>query len=103
MCIRDRAYGESVEWADGRWVQDPETGENFWQPADGSTPISEADYMAMQEAEAEAASAEGSDDAAEGSDDAAEGGEGAAEAVSDDEYAEDEGSDDPAEGSDDEE
>ena len=104
----EEAYGESVEWADGRWVRDPETGENFWQPADGSTPISEADYMAMQEAEAEAASAEGSDDAAEGSDDAAEGsddsaegGEGAAEAVSDDEYAEDEAGDEPAEGSDD--
>ncbi|MEM9467902.1 MAG: transcription termination factor NusA, partial [Actinomycetota bacterium] len=90
----EQAYGESVEWADGKWVQDPETGENFWQPADGSTPISEADYMAMQEAEAAAEAEDADGDAAD------------AEAVADDEYAEDEAgdgpvSDDPAEGSDD--
>ena len=70
----EQAYAEGVEWADGEWIQDPETGENLWQPADGSDPISEADYLAMQEEEAAAA-----DEAP----------------VSDDEYAEDEAGDGP--------
>jgi N utilization substance protein A len=70
----EQAYAEGVEWADGEWIQDPETGENLWQPADGSDPISEADYLAMQEEEAAAA-----DEAP----------------VTDDEYAEDEAGDGP--------
>ena len=70
----EQAYAEGVEWADGEWIQDPETGENLWQPADGSDPISEADYLAMQEEEAAAA-----DEAP----------------VSDDEYAEDKAGDGP--------
>ena len=43
-----------MEWADGEWIQDPETGENMWQPADGSDAISEADYYAQAEAAADA-------------------------------------------------
>jgi len=49
----EQAYGD-VEWADGEWIRDPETGENRWQPADGSEAISEADYYAEAEAEAQA-------------------------------------------------
>ena len=76
----EQAYAEGVEWADGEWIQDPETGENLWQPADGSDPISEADYLAMQEEEVALA-----DEAP----------------VTDDEYAQDEASDGPAAGADD--
>ena len=66
-----------VEWADGEWIRDPETGENMWKPADGSDPISEADYYAQAEAEAAAedAAAEADvdrtdDDAEDAADDA---------------------------------
>ena len=58
----EAAFGD-VEWAEGEWIVDPDTGEQLWQPADGSDPIGpSADYMAMQEAEA--AEAADADDAA---------------------------------------
>jgi len=74
----EQAYGD-IEWADGEWVVDPDSGENMWQPADGSDPISEAEYLASQEAVAAessdgGAAVESSDDDAvrSGSDDEAE-------------------------------
>jgi N utilization substance protein A len=50
----DAAYsGES--WADGEWVTDSETGEQMWQPADGSPPLTLEWWQAIQaEAEVEA-------------------------------------------------
>lgn len=57
-----------VEWADGEWIRDPETGQNMWQPADGSEPISEAEYYAQAEAEAAAESVDA--DTEEGATDA---------------------------------
>lgn len=66
-----------VEWADGEWIRDPETGQNMWQPADGSDPISEADYYAQAEAEAAAETA------------GAAAGQGAADADRTDDDAED--------------
>jgi N utilization substance protein A len=54
----DAAYsGES--WADGEWVTDSETGEQMWQPADGSPPLTLEQWQATQaEAEVEAAEEE---------------------------------------------
>jgi N utilization substance protein A len=38
----DAAYAE-VEWAEGEWVEDPETGEQVWKPADGSESVVSAE------------------------------------------------------------
>ncbi len=35
----EAAYGD-VDWAEGEWVIDPETGEQMWRPADGSEAVS---------------------------------------------------------------
>ena len=35
-------YGE--DWADGEWIEDPETGEQKWQPADGSPAMTLEEY-----------------------------------------------------------
>ena len=41
----DAAY-EDQDWAEGEWITDPETGEQKWQPADGSPAISAEDWSA---------------------------------------------------------
>ena len=86
----EAAYGE-VDWAEGEWTLDPDTGQQVWQPADGGAPISLDEYESSddstfdspkeetQKAESlEGEAAEG--EAAEG--EAAEGSEGAAEGES---------------------
>ena len=40
---QEEAYGD-VEWAEGEWVVDPETGEQVWKPADGGEAISAGDW-----------------------------------------------------------
>ena len=53
----EAAYGD-VEWAEGEWITDPETGEQLWQPADGGEAVSaEAWAAAMAEEQAEDAPA----------------------------------------------
>lgn len=42
---------ESEEWADGAWIEDPETGEQKWQPADGSPAMTLDEYNAALEGE----------------------------------------------------
>ena len=54
----EEAYGD-VEWAEGEWVVDPESGEQVWQPADGGEVVS-ADAWA--EAAAAAASVQAAAD-----------------------------------------
>ncbi len=49
------------EWAEGEWIIDPETGEQMWQPADGSPAISAEEWTAGAEAEAEAEPVEGAE------------------------------------------
>ncbi len=49
---QEQSYA-SGEWAAGEWKLDEGTGENIWQPADGSAPISESDYIASQETAAD--------------------------------------------------
>ena len=49
----EAAYGD-VEWAEGEWIIDPETGEQLWQPADGGEAVSaEAWTAAMAQDRAE--------------------------------------------------
>ncbi len=74
----EEAQYESEEWAEGEWIVDEETGEQMWQPADGSEAISAEEWNASEGDEdgGEAAAEDGTDDAtdgetAEGSDDAA--------------------------------
>ena len=51
----EAAYGD-VEWAEGEWIIDPETGAQMWQPADGGEAVSaEAWAAAAEEQAAEAA------------------------------------------------
>jgi transcription termination/antitermination protein NusA len=85
----EEAYGD-VDWAEGEWVSDAETGEQVWQPADGGDAVSaeawaeavdenvESDSESEGEPAAEAES-EGKPAAEAGSE-----GESAAEAESDD-------------------
>ncbi len=63
----EQAYGD-VEWADGEWIIDEETGEQMWQPADGSAPISAEEWAAGGEAEGEGSESEGADEATDASD-----------------------------------
>ncbi len=62
----EEAQYESEEWAEGEWIVDPETGEQMWQPADGSEAISAEEWNAATDGDAEA---EG-EDAADGAGDA---------------------------------
>jgi len=45
----DAAYGDE-SWADGEWVTSAETGEQMWQPADGSPPLTIEEWQASQAA-----------------------------------------------------
>jgi N utilization substance protein A len=38
--------GYGGEWAEGEWVQDPETGEMVWRPAEGGEPVSAEEWEA---------------------------------------------------------
>ncbi len=94
----EEAYG-SVDWADGEWIVNEETGEQMWQPADGSDAISVEQWNELTGADGAEDDAEDTEDtdtnaSAEGEDDGAIDG---AEAAADD-AAEDAG-DDASEGS----
>jgi N utilization substance protein A len=90
---------KTEDWAQGEWIVDPESGEQLWQPADGSDPISADQWSAIaaeQGEQAAEADGEGEVDAdatadAEGADvDAtadAEGADTATESADSDEAA----------------
>ncbi len=40
---------EGEEWADGEWIVDKETGQQLWQPADGSPAMSAEEWAAASE------------------------------------------------------
>ena len=46
----EEAY-EKVDWAEGEWIVDPDTGEQVWQPAEGGPAISAEDWAAGSEEE----------------------------------------------------
>ncbi len=41
----EEAYGQ-VDWAEGEWVTDPESGEQVWQPAEGGPAVSADEWTA---------------------------------------------------------
>ncbi len=48
---------ESDDWAQGAWIEDPETGEQKWQPADGSPAMTLEEYNALAEGSTETVAA----------------------------------------------
>ncbi|MED5264935.1 MAG: transcription termination factor NusA, partial [Actinomycetota bacterium] len=59
----EEAY-EKVDWAEGEWVVDPDTGEQVWQPAEGGPAISADDWAASSEEEAAVVEEEPQEEAA---------------------------------------
>lgn len=53
----EAAYGE-VDWDEGEWIIDPESGQQVWQPADGGTPISLDEYEGSSESRFDASPSE---------------------------------------------
>ena len=49
---QEEAYGD-VEWAEGEWIVDPETGEQVWKPADGGEALSAEDWTEAVDGEEE--------------------------------------------------
>ena len=45
---------QNVDWAEGEWVEDPETGEQVWQPAEGGPALSADEWEATSDTEEEA-------------------------------------------------
>jgi len=88
----EQAYGD-VEWADGEWIVDEESGEQKWQPTDGSPAMTIAEWEAASDAEAAKSSADSadsgdstdSDDSADSADEREADGDSEAEVLSDDE------------------
>jgi N utilization substance protein A len=56
---QEEAYGD-VEWAEGEWVIDPESGEQVWKPADGGDAMSAEDWT--EAVDSDDLDADGSDD-----------------------------------------
>ncbi|MDE0654904.1 MAG: transcription termination factor NusA [bacterium] len=54
----EAAYGK-VDWAEGEWVIDPDTGEQVWRPAEGGPTISVDEWTGGAAAAAEAAGESG--------------------------------------------
>ncbi len=88
----EEAYGD-VEWAEGEWVTDAETGEQVWQPADGGEAVS-------AEAWAEAVD-ENVESADEGAAEKPAGETAAEEAVADEASAEEAVAEEPTDAGDD--
>ena len=78
-----KAYAE-IDWADGEWIVDDETGEQMWQPGDGSAAISQAEWEKTVAANAddEDGEAKGDDEA---NDDEEAKGDGEADSTSEEE------------------
>ncbi len=59
--VADEAAYEQVDWAEGEWVVDEETGEQVWQPADGGAAMSIEEWSeAVAEESEEVADSESS-------------------------------------------
>jgi len=48
---------QNVDWAEGEWVEDPETGEQVWQPAEGGPAVSAEEWEATSDTEEDAETA----------------------------------------------
>jgi len=60
---QEEAYGD-VDWAEGEWVLDRETGEQVWKPADGGEGVSAEQWTDAVDADGEPAEADAGDEAA---------------------------------------
>lgn len=60
QAAEEEAY-KNIDWAEGEWVVDPDSGEQMWQPAGGGPAIS-TDQWAEMSAESEEAASEGEAD-----------------------------------------
>jgi N utilization substance protein A len=49
--LEEEARYAGEEWAEGEWIVDPATGEQLWQPADGSPAISAEEWNAAVDGE----------------------------------------------------
>ncbi len=79
----EEAYG-AVDWADGEWIVNEETGEQMWQPADGSDAISVEQWNELT-AGVEGAGEDGEDgEDGEGTADEIDGAEAAADDAAED-------------------
>ncbi len=59
---QEEAYGD-VDWAEGEWVVDPESGEQVWKPADGGDAMSAEDWTEAVDDEEPLAEADAGDEA----------------------------------------
>ena len=59
---QEEAYGD-VDWAEGEWVQDPETGEQVWKPADGGEALSADAWTDAADSDEPLAEADAGDEA----------------------------------------
>jgi N utilization substance protein A len=69
--LAEEAAYQTDDWAQGEWIVDPESGEQMWQPADGSPAmtVDQWNQLGAEQAEAEAAGEEvHAEDPAEGAD-----------------------------------
>ena len=55
----DKAYA-AIDWADGEWITNPDSGEQMWQPAAGGDAISAVDWETMVAAATDASKPAGS-------------------------------------------
>ncbi|MAT63119.1 MAG: transcription elongation factor, partial [Dehalococcoidia bacterium] len=51
--VADEAAYEQVDWAEGEWVVDEETGEQVWQPADGGAAMSVEEWSEAVDGESD--------------------------------------------------
>ena len=67
--LAEEAAYQTDDWAQGEWIVDPESGEQMWQPADGSAAMTLDQWNQLGTEQAEAEAAEGgvhAEDPAEG-------------------------------------
>ena len=62
--LEEEAQYAGEEWAEGEWIVDPETGEQLWQPADGSPAMSAEEWNAAVDGDEDDAEASDDDGAA---------------------------------------
>ncbi len=94
---QSEAY-EGEEWAEGEWIVDPDSGEQLWQPADGSPAISAEEWNQQSEADPEESSTDDdAGDADSGDDSGGDGNNNEADDVATSEAEDDDNSGDDEE------
>jgi N utilization substance protein A len=97
--LAEEAAYQTDDWAQGEWIVHPETGEQMWQPADGTPAMTAEEWSQLGAEQAEAEDAEAGTEGEAAPTDAVEAGE-VADAPAEDVPAEDVPAAEPAEGTD---